>query len=291
MKFILIVCLMIMAFAGCNGKKSKAGEGSNDGLATLLEKYYEERLQFFPLEATAIGDNRYNDILPIEFTDSYRSKLHDFYTRYLIEINKYNRDELSKNDKLSFDVFTYEMKMNKEGLAFQDNYIPFNQFYALPLSLGQLGSGSGNQPFKTIKDYDNWVKRATRFKAWADSAIVYFTKGINAGFILPRSIIEKMIPQMRAIPTADVEKNIFYAPVTNMPASFSDADKKRISLDFVNLIKQQLEPAYKKLGDFLQEQYLPKARTTSGINALPGGGAWYTYLVKQQTTTDKTPDI
>ncbi len=289
MKFILIFFIMIIAFAGCNEKKSKHEERSNNELATLLEKYYEERLQLFPLEATAIGDTRYNDTLHIEFTDSYRSKLHDFYSRYLTEINKYKRDELSESDKLNFDVFTYEMNMNKEGLGFQDNYIPFNQFYALPLSMGQLGSGSGNQPFKTVKDYDNWIKRATGFKAWADSAIFYFNLGFYAQVVLPKAIIEKMIPQMQAMLTDDIQKSIFYAPVINMPASFSDADKKRISSDYVNLIKQQLEPAYKKLGIFLK-QYLPKARTTSGISALPGGGGWYSYLVKQQTTTDKTPE-
>ncbi|MGZ8557742.1 MAG: DUF885 domain-containing protein [Chitinophagaceae bacterium] len=289
MKSILILCVMIIAFAGCNNKKSEPESGNNSELTTLLEKYYEERLQFFPLEATAIGDSRYNDVLPIEFTDSYRSKLHDFYTRYLAEINKYSRDELGENDKLNHDVFTYEMKMNIEGLGFQDNYIPFNQFYALPLSMGQLGSGTGNQPFKTVKDYDNWLKRATTFKAWTDSAIFYFNRGFYAQVVLPKAIIEKMIPQMQAMVTDDVQKSIFYAPVISIPASFSDTDKKRIAVDYVNLIKQQLEPSYKKLGIFLK-QYLPKARTTSGISALPGGNSWYTYLVKQQTTTDKTAE-
>ena len=289
MKFILIVCVLIIGFTACNVKKSKLQVGNNKELSSLLEKYYEERLQLFPLEATAVGDSRYNDILPIDFTDGYRSKLDDFYTRYIAEINKYKRDELSENDKLNYDVFTYEMNINKEGLGFQDNYIPFNQFYGLPLTMGQLGSGAGNQPFKTVKDYDNWLKRATAFKAWADSAITYFDIGLYAQVVLPGSIIQKMIPQMQAIPTADVQKSIFYTPVINMPSSFSDADKKRITADFVNLIRQYLEPAYKKLEVFLQ-QYLPKARTSSGISALPDGQAYYTYLVKQQTTTDKTPE-
>src|SRR5687768_4740702 len=143
MKSILIACIIITTFAGCNERKSKLAEEStksNKELATLFEKYYEERLQLFPLEATAIGDTRYNDLLAIDFTDSYRNKLNGFYTRYLAEINKYKRDELNEKDKLSYDVFTYEMKMNQEGLGFQDNYIPFNQFYALPLTMGQLGS-------------------------------------------------------------------------------------------------------------------------------------------------------
>jgi uncharacterized protein (DUF885 family) len=134
MRSILLVCIMTMSFAACNEKKNKPAEESNKELATMLEKYYEERLQLFPLEATAIGDTRYNDLLPIDFTDSYRNKLNDFYTRYLAEINKYKRDELSEKDKLSYDVFTYEMQMNQEGFRFQDNYTPFKQFYDKPLN-------------------------------------------------------------------------------------------------------------------------------------------------------------
>lgn len=292
MKFLWIVCA-ILTITACNMKKDKAGEEkkeSNTGLATLLEKYYEERLQLFPLEATAIGDTRYNDLLRIDFTDSYRAKLNDFYTRYLEEINQYKRDELNEKDKLSYDVFNYELEMNKEGLAFHDNYIPFNQFYALPLTMGQLGSGAGNQPFKTVKDYDDWLKRATEFTVWADSAIAYFKKGISTQFVLPKAIVEKMIPQLDAIPTADVQKSIFYTPISNMPASFSDTDKKRFTEEYTRLIKEQLEPSYKKLSVFLKETYLPASRGSSGIGALPGGNSYYAYLVKQQTTTDKTPE-
>lgn len=290
MKSIVFACIVLLVFGSCKENRKMTAQENNKELATMLDKYYEERLQLFPLEATAIGDTRYNDLLPVDFTDSYRSKLHDFYSRYLVGIEKYKGDELNENDKISYDVFIREMNINLEGLGFQDNYIPFNQFYALPLTMGQLGSGAGNQPFKTVKDYNDWIKRASAFPAWADSAIVYFTKGFNAQFVLPKSIIVKMIPQMQAVPTDDVQKSIFYGPITNMPSSFSDTEKKRITDDYVKLIKKQLEPAYKKLGNFLQQHYLIKARTTSGINALPDGDTLYKFLVKQQTTTNKTPE-
>ena len=57
-----------------------------------------------------------------------------------------------------------------------------------------------------------------------------------------------------------------------------------------DMIKNEIVPAYKKLGNFLQAEYLPKTRITTGINALPNGDKLYSYLVKFWTTTDKTPE-
>ncbi|MGB3530080.1 MAG: hypothetical protein WBB35_12025, partial [Saprospiraceae bacterium] len=77
----IIYLLIIIAVAGCNSNIKQQPTASNPSLATLLEEYYNERMQLLPLEATANGDDRYNDLLPADFTDSYRAKLKDFFTR------------------------------------------------------------------------------------------------------------------------------------------------------------------------------------------------------------------
>jgi uncharacterized protein (DUF885 family) len=288
--FLLLVSYFIMA---CNQTdKPAASTESNKELADFFEKYHEELLQLYPLAATLEGDNRYNDLLPVDFTDSYRKKTKDFYQNYLDQLKKFDKDKLNDKDKLSYDIFKYTMDLNIEGYKFPDNYIPFNQFYALPISLGQFGSGEGVQPFKTVKDYDDWLKRVTAFTVWVDSSVVYFRKGMTANFVLPKSLVVKIIPQMTALVTdnAHVKDNLFYSPVKKIPADFSDADKERLTEAYTKMVNEQISPSYKKLADFMQNEYLPKARTTSGIGSLPDGKAYYEYLVKQQTTTDKTPD-
>jgi uncharacterized protein (DUF885 family) len=156
--------------------------------------------------------------------------------------------------------------------------------------MGQLGSGAGNQPFKTVKDYDDWLSRASKFPAWADSSIVYFRKGIAAGYVLPKALVVKMIPQMDAMVVERDTASIFYGPVKKFPAGFSEEDKSRLTQAYATLIKQQIIPAYQKLEDFLKNEYLQKARSTSGISTLPGGKEYYQYLIKSQTTTNKTPE-
>lgn len=292
---ISIVLLIFMAACSQNTDKNNQAKtaiqmNANAGLAKLFNNYYEKRMQLFPLEATANGDNRYNDLMPIDFTDSYRQKLHTFFSSYSDSIAQFKREELNEKDKWNYDVFKYEMTMSLEGLTYHDNYAPANQFYGLPLTFGQLGSGESNQPFKTVADYDNWLKRASHFTEWADSAIIYFKKGMGFGWVLPKTVVLKMIPQMTALETKDVTKSLFYGPIKKMPADFSDSDKKRLKTAYEQLISQQLLPSYKKLADFYKKEYLPKARTTTGISAVPGGDKYYNYLVRYWTTTNKTPE-
>jgi uncharacterized protein (DUF885 family) len=292
MKNVIFLLSGFFFLAACNQADKKTSTDNASDLGQLLEGYHEEYLQLFPLSATVEGDSRYNDQLPADFTDSYRNKTKTFFQSYLDQLGRFDRDKLSERDKQSYDIFKYTMDMNIEGYKYHDNYIPFNQFYALPLMMGQLGSGESAQPFKTVKDYDNWLKRVGDFTVWVDSSIVYFRKGMEANFVLPRSLVVKIIPQLNPFVTDSnhTSENLFYAPLKMMPDSFSAGDKKRLTDAYRKMVNEQISPAYKKLVVFFQNDYLPKSRASSGIGVLPDGKAYYAYLVRQQTTTDKTPD-
>ena len=293
---ILIICLL----AACKNKVATSTPlANNKELATLFENYYNGRMALLPVEATINGDNRYNDLLPAEFTDSYRQKLTAFFTDNLQAVQQFNREQLNETDRTSYDIFKREMEMSIEGLQYQylctidytiDGHAPFNQFYGLPLTFGQMGSGTGAQPFNTVRDYDNWLKRAAAFPAWADSAIVYFKNGMAVGNVLPAKLVLKMIAQMQNMVAEDVTKSLFYGPIKNLPDSFPEADKKRLTTAFTPLIQNTLSPAFQQLADFLKKEYLPKARTSTGIKDVPAGPALYNYLVRFWTTTPKTPD-
>jgi len=95
---------------------------------------------------------------------------------------------------------------------------------------------------------------------------------------------------MQAMVVTDPTKSLFYGPITKLPKSFSDADKKRLTDAYTQAITAIVVPTYKKLGEYLKNEYLPKARNTSGLSSLPDGTAMYTYLVRAQTTTEKTPE-
>ena len=65
----------------------------------MLEKYYNERIHLYPLEASANGDKGFNNLLPADITDTYRVKLKDFFSKYTTEVNKFKPGELNENDE------------------------------------------------------------------------------------------------------------------------------------------------------------------------------------------------
>jgi uncharacterized protein (DUF885 family) len=290
MKFLFLSFLLISMITSCKLSNNNQHNADNTEMAALFGKYYEERLRLFPLEATANGDSRYNNQLYADFTDSYRTKLKAFYSKYLTYVTRFEREELNENDKISYDIFTREMEMSLKGLKFHNNYTPFNQFDGLTLGMGQMGSGDGNQPFKTVKDYEDWLKRMQAFSPWADSAIVYFKKGIEAKYVLPKVLVEKMITQMDAMIVNDASKSLFFGPINKLPEGFAKTDKKRLTDNYTIAINQQVIPSYKKLSEFLKNEYLAKARLTAGINDACDGKEYYKYLITYWTTTDKTAD-
>ena len=284
----LILFISLISFFSCQKEKNAAKK--NPQLDKIISEYYEDQLKLSPLSATFNGDNRYNDLLNIDFTDSHRALVKSILEKYQKSIQEIDRESLNTNDQLTYDLIERDVKLGLEGLSFPENLIPLNQFYGFHLTFAQLGSGSVIQPFVTVKDYDNWSKRMLKGAAYLDSSLVYFRKGMAAGHVLPKALIVKIIPQLDAFKVKDVKESTFYGPIKNLPKSFSEADRKRITDLYTTNIQQIILPAYSRLATFMKEEYLPKGRLSSGISDIPNGKAYYQYLIRTMTTTDKSAD-
>ena len=265
---------------------------SEANIDSIASKYYEGYLKMYPLEATMQGDSRYNDLLSNNISSEFISKEIEFYTDTQKKLKSIEYDDLSDEQKTVYDVLDYTLKDKIERYAYHPELLPFSQFEGLPLDFPLLGSAEGNQPFKTTKDYDNWLKRIDAFVIWMNTAEKNFREGMKQNVVLPKKLVVKMIPQMHSeeIITEDFDKNIFYGPIKKMPKNFSVKDKEKYKILYQEAISSKIIPAYQKMGDFLEKEYLPKARNTDGINAIPNGKNIYEYYAKSWTTTNKTPE-
>ena len=285
MNKIITLLISILVFFSCNFNNEKSLE-----IAQVFENYYQESLKLYPLQATSQGDLRYNDFLPNDLSDEFRKKEKEFYTFYKSQLNNFPDHTLNENDLLSKKVLLWECDLSLKRLTFNEQYTPINQMWTLQLTIGQYAAGLSAQPFKTIKDYNNWLKRIDDYLIWLETAEERMRQGIKNEIVLPKSLIKKVIPQLKTILNPDLNQNLFFSPARQFPESFSDKDKSILTEKYTEMVLNKIIPAYKKLSDFMSDQYLDAGRSSSGISAFEDGSDYYNYSIKLYTTTELTAD-
>ncbi len=259
-------------------------------LQQIFERYFEDYLQLFPTFATSIGDHRFDDQFEISISEEHRAKQRELYLKSLGELTGIKTAKLEADDRLNYAVLEYSLTLRLQGLQFNRHLLPVRQLDSTPIEFPLLGSGRGEQPFKTPADYDNFLKRIERFQDWVNVAIENMRLGTEQGIVQPRVVIERTLPQLEAMIVTDPQRSIFFQPILQMPASLGTAEKNRLTAAYTQAIQKEIVPTYRKLHSFIQDEYLPKTRATVGMSDLPNGNDWYDYLVKRQTTTDLTPE-
>jgi len=283
--------VLLLAAAGLAACAGAPSERSPDvELNTLVEEYFERQLELSPMNATAIGDSRYDDRLDDSTSPGYREKSFGIERAFLDRARHIDPAQLSPASRISYEIFVSERELALAGQKFHEEFMPINQMSGLPMDLVMYGSGNGPQPFKTVQDYDHFISRVKEFPRWADGAIALMRTGMSRGITLPRPTMAKVVPQLREIVTPTAEQSIFWGPVTAMPESFSAAERKRISNTYAQVIQREVLPAYARLADFIERDYLPAARTTVGWSDLPDGAAWYRWRIRVATTMDEQPE-
>jgi uncharacterized protein (DUF885 family) len=267
--------------------KGKAAAGKLD---TLVEQYWDEYVELNPLVATLNGDNRFNDRLENNIGPEYLARSLELDRKYLAALNGIDPQVLTGQSRLTYDTFRLDREDGIAGAAFPVELLPLRQTFSIPSLFAQMGAGSGLHPFGSVKDYDDWLKRVNDFVTWSNQAIENMRAGVNEGVVQPHVVMERVLPQLEAMLVTDPKKSVFYRPVEKFPDSVPEADRKRLEQAFEKAIREQIVPAYQRMYDYVDKEYLASTRPTVGLDALPDGQNWYRYLVRLQTTTSMTPD-
>ncbi|WP_442266765.1 DUF885 domain-containing protein [Tenacibaculum sp. ZS6-P6] len=263
----------------------------NTAFNKLLKEYNEGKLELNPINATYAGDYRFNDKFPNFLSDSYALKAKDFFTTYKTKLNDFSTDSLTESQQMSKAVLAWDCDMMLKQMSFKnDQLLPINQMWTINLTVGQLASGSSAQPFKTAQDYYNWIKRLEGYHTWLQTAQERMKQGIKEGFVLPKSLIKKVIPQFKVLAETKIDLHLFNTPFKSIPQELDATDIKTIKKQASIILNDKLIPSFKKMYDFLKTQYLNAGLDTSGIDAVPNGKEYYKHSIKNYTTTTMTAD-
>jgi uncharacterized protein (DUF885 family) len=270
--------LASLGFAGCGGPApAPAPSRTNnpaphENLSRIVDRYWDERAP------------RGNPLSPQYLADALAVE-----QRFLAEILTVPRDPLDVDAKLTYDIFKRQREAAIEGFTYPAELMPVDPFDGMPEQLARAAAETALNPQRTALDYENWQLRIDAYVGWTRQAMANMREGARRGYTSPRVVIERMLPLLELL-GEDTAGNIFYSPVRSMPESMKDPQRSTVSLSYSRAVKEKLLPACRELHDFLQTEYLPRARLSIGLAALPLGPSWYISLARRSTGAQLTPN-
>lgn len=259
-------------------------------LDLLFRNYERESAPYFPFTASENGDQAYDGVVANNLSDAYRAGLSGLGTAYLKQLHAIDRATLDPQRRLGYEIFEYDLRQLIESFDYPWHLLPIDQVgSSLPSRFAIMGAAKGSHPFRTIRNYEDFLKRVDGFVVWVDTAIENMRIGAARGVTQPRDLMLKVIPQLDAQIVADPRASLFYEPVRSFPEGVDEQARRTLTAKYLAAIEQKIVPAYRKLRDFVATEYLPACRTSSGFSDLPGGRAMYIASVRRSTTTDLSP--
>ncbi|SDG69748.1 DUF885 domain-containing protein [Winogradskyella thalassocola] len=301
MKKLLTICLTVaLVFVSCKEDvKKDIITTKNSDFTAMLANYSEGKLKLNPIEATFIGDGRFDAAFPNYLSDDFRKDWHDFYSSYASQLKEFKDADLTESEQMSKGVMEWDCEMALAQSSFKnDLYMPINQMWSVNLVMTQWATGTSAQPFKTVKNHEDWLKRLEHYNVWLETAEKRMKEGVAEGYVLPKSLIKKVIPQFEALTKVntsaegitDLSEHLFFSPVMTLPDSFSSEEKERLTEAYSKLILDKLIPSFKSMAYYLKSDYLDAGLESSGISDIPNGKAYYDHAIKFYTTTNMTAD-
>jgi len=245
---------------------------------TLFNESWETNLKLSPTLATAIGDYRYNDQLG---DNSLAAILrhHEINAAYLVRIKAISPNGFSEEDRTSHDLFLRNLQEGMDDFDLKDYEMPVNAQGGIHTNLADLPL---SVPFDSVKHYEDYITRLHQIpKALLQTEDV-MRAGVRDHLTIVKFLAEKIPGQCEGIVKADP----FLLPLKKFPATFSEADKKRLTDSITTAVNTEVLPAYKQFASFITSDYVPAGRSALSIESLPDGKRRYQAAIRRLTTTN-----
>ncbi len=272
---------------------AQSGTDAGVRLRALLDASEKADARLDPLGAVQAGDGDPGPAFVDPFGDAYAATLRANKQREWAALQTIDRNALSPNDRIAFDVFAYQLRQTLDlfdsGLFEVQRQAPFNPSFGLQVELPDFVSG-GPAPFATVADYERNLERLDGFADYLANVVRQAQRGMQAGYRQPRIVVENLLKQVDAMLATPEEQSPFWTAIQRMPASFTEADRRRLTAAHRRCIHERIYPGYRVWQSFLRDDYLPVATVEPGRWAMKDGARLYAWELARHTTTRMAPD-
>lgn len=260
-------------------------QDANKELYRIFDDYENYNIVNDPEGATYNGDHRFDDLLS-DLSEEANRKYYDTVRAYYNRLSSVDYKSLTDDNKLNYDLFKRNLSLTLDYEKFNSYMMPIGQQGGIHIYFPQLVN---TQPVSTYDEYQKYFKRLKGFEKQVNDVIANMKKGMSLGLMPPAFIIEQTLPQMENVMNVDAEKSIFYTTL-NKENKLTEEEKAKVSAELKEIIANNVNTSYKKLYDFVKNEYLPNCRKDAGIWSLPDGKERYQNSVKYFTTLELTAD-
>ncbi|MCI2244108.1 DUF885 family protein [Xanthomonas sp. PPL568] len=265
---------------------AKAAVPPGQALAALLDAQWQYQLAHHPEFASIIGDSRYND----RWTDYSPAALEaerQATAGFLARFDAIDAKALSAQERLSLQMMQRQLRDRLEAIALKNDEMPLEPVGGIQVALPGYAQAF---PFASVKDYEDYITRLQAIPALLDQVVALSRAGARDGLVQPKYLLERIPAQVREIAAPAGADSPFAAPLQQFPAAVPEAERPRLRAAMIAAIDQQVRPAYRKLADFVANEYAPQGRAHEGLWSLPDGERRYRFAIHTQTTTDQSPE-
>ena len=253
----------------------------------VMDDYWTAYLKNSPLAASQAGVQTYDAQLDLVGTAEMDRQSREA-AGFLARINTIAAAGLGPTDQVNRAI----LKRQLEGAIEANRFGQRQLLYSTLGSYHNMLAGIAEQlPFRTRANYDDYLSRLAlvpeRMRAYTDLSV----SAARQGFVQPCLTMNGFETSITGVITTDPAKSRFYLPfAAARPPGITVADWAARQERARGLITSRINPSYQAFDDAYVRDIKGKCRTSVGASALPDGAAYYAYQVRQQTTTNLTPD-
>jgi uncharacterized protein (DUF885 family) len=257
-----------------------------DAAQNIFKHYFETKLQDEPEFATTTGHyenaDKWND-----WSKAGRELRRKHAEETLSDLEKLPAQEISGADDVSVRLLKYDLRLQLEADDLETHLLRVGQLFGLHT---RVYTTIDRMPARTVHDYENLLARLHGVPVYVDQNIDILKESIARGLTQPRLVVDLVTKQMAAQVAQDQATTPLLIAFRHFPSNFPQEQQTKLRDEAVATYEKEFVPAWKKLLEFLQTTYAPKARPQIGLSSLPGGREDYAILVRRLTTTNTSPD-
>ena len=206
---------------------------------------------------------------------------------FLARLNAVDVSALDEQNRINHAIIISQVQNTVDEYDFNAHYMPLTSEFGFHSALSFMVSRSS---FKTVEDYQLYLKRLAGVPRYFEQNIAWMKKGIAIGLTQPKPVLLGYEDSINAFIVKSPEQSEFYKPFKNKPEHISDADFAKLKTQAQSIISNSVIPSYQSYLSFFETEYAPNARAEIGISTTPNGSEFYQNRVKHYTTTDMTAE-